>query len=519
MASAVAKIRVADYFRWRLIDSWAKRRFPGNLVALTDVYKLLSVPSLLQRRLKGSIERNVEAENIKTCEPKIRLYEDLAPETLRLALLDEFRERLFGAACKYAGSTTALARLMKVSDSTIRRYRGGDGAISYLFLRRLCDFLEAQTGCKYLDDVKKHVSGFRLANGRLLVVKIKEGEEFNFDSADGARVVAAFLGDGCLQSNMASYINLDATLRKKVDESIRRVVGDIPVKTYSYKEARYPQALAIILEKIGLPPGPKVYTNPSVPSWIKKSNDINVSRIFLRQFFSDEADVSERKGTINLPQSIDITALPLEVKKKLKARKLEGKNYERYAPRRLLDVKEMLWTKFGIRASGPYPVRHYRATRKGLQGERLKWRLGISGKADLEKFEREIGFDINYKQNALRNCIGKIKIYQSKKGFGLLSALLAAAEIEDTNGEITKDMISEKMKHREGTSQKWLERLVKRGLIVKVGSGKGKSKSFSRSPTRYRLTDKGRLLVKKFQNFGVPPRLGLGAVTESRLRA
>lgn len=462
-----------------------------------------------QKSLKNPYRAGNGAENIRACKSKIRLYEDLAPDILRLTLLNEFRQRLFKIACQAAGSMAALARLMKVSQSTICRYRDGDRTIPYPFLQRLSDFLEAQTSCKYQNDIKKHVNGFKLGTkGTSPIVKIKEGlDEFNFKNVDGARIVAAILGDGYLGDMVVSYINLNTTLRAKVDESIRKIVGDIQVKTYRCKEARYSQTLAIILEKVGLPPGPKVYTNPSVPSWIKESNDINIPRIFLRQFFSDEGDVSKKKGTINLPQSIDITVLPLDIKKKLKTGKLGEENYERYAPRRLLDVKEMLWTRFDIIANGPCPVKYYKATRKGLEGERLKWRLGISGKVDLEKFEREIGFDIEYKQNALRNYISRIKIYQAKSGFGLLNAFLAAAKIENANGEITSAVVSEEMKHCVDTSQKWLRQLIKQELIVKVGGGENRGRILGRSPVRYKLTDKGLSLCQWFQNSVMFPKL------------
>lgn len=469
----------------------------GPLNTLYIFFGALSPP----KRLKKSDQAENEAETINTCGPQIRLYENLTSEELRLTLQNSFRQRLFKTACEFAGSVNTLARLMKVSDSTIRGYRDGDRTIPYPFLQQLSDFLEAQISYKCLDDIKKHVNGFKLsAKGNSAVtIRIKEGvEEFDFENADGARIVAAILGDGYLGNNVASYINPDTTLRTRVNESIQKVVGNVPVsKIYRGKEMRYPQTLAIILKKVGLPPGPKVYTDPSVPTWIKKSNDANVPRIFLRQFFNDEADVSESKGTINLPQSVDITTLPGAVKEKLKA-KIRGKGYEQYAPRRLLDVKEMLWTKFGIKAGGPYPVIYYRATRKGLEGERLKWRLSISGKADLEKFKREIGFDIGYKQNALQSYINRIKIYQAKSGFGLSDALKVAAKIESAQGEITSLTLAKEMKHCVGASQKWLRRLVEQGLIVKIGGGEGKGQALGRNPVRYELTDKGLLVVQNF---------------------
>ena len=471
---------------------------------LNSLYITFGDPSPSKLLKKSDQEKN-GADNIRNYKSKIRLCEDLAPEVLRVMLSNEFRQRLFEIACQSAGSMAALARLMEVPQSTILKYRNGNRTIPYLFLQRLSVFLRDQSNCKYQNEIKKHVSGFKLGTkgNSAVTIKIKEGtEELDFENADGARIIAAILGDGYLGDNVASYINPDTTLQTKVNESIQKVVGNIPVnKIYRGKEVRYPQALAMILKKVGLPLGPKVYTNPSVPSWIKKSNDINIPRIFLRQFFSDESDANEKKGMINLPQSIDITTLPSDIKKKLKAGKLDEENYERYAPLRLLDVGWMLWTRFGIRTNGPYPVKYYKAVRKGLEGERLKWVLSISGKVDLDKFEREIGFDIEYKQNALRNYISRIKIYQAKSGFGFLGALKAAGKVESVQGEITSSAIAKEMKHCTGASQKWLRRLVERELIVKIGGGESKGRALGRAPVRYKLTDKGLSLSQNFATY------------------
>lgn len=425
---------------------------------------------------------------------RVELYRSFPPEMIRVTLSDRYRLRLIESACRLAGSISKLAELIDTSPSSVCRYRDGTRTTPCLFLRRLSEFFENRIRCKCWGEIRNHVNSFKLGTkGSSSLIKIRAGKEiFDFENIDGARITAAILGDGHLGERVASYINPEATLRRKVDESIQRVIGDAPIRIYRNKEARYPQALAMILRKIGLRPGPKVFTNPEVPDWVKEVDDVNIPRVFLRQFFSDEANVSEEKCTISLSQSVDITALSPEIKNKLIAKRLHKIDYIRFAPRRLSDIIEMLRERFNIEANGPYPVAYYRATKKCLKGERLKWRLSFSGKAYLEKFEREIGFDLDYKQEALRNCIRKIKIYQAKNGLGLSGALRAAAKVESTQNKITSSLLAKEMRHGRRTSQKWLRKLAESGLVEEVSGGERKNKSLGRSPIIYKLTNRAK---------------------------
>jgi hypothetical protein len=52
-SSEITSAAVADYFRCPPVTTGLKRHFLGNLSAFTVAYRLLSAPSLPQRRLRG----------------------------------------------------------------------------------------------------------------------------------------------------------------------------------------------------------------------------------------------------------------------------------------------------------------------------------------------------------------------------------------------------------------------------------------------------------------------------------
>lgn len=208
---------------------------------------------------------------------------------------------------------------------------------------------------------------------------------FNFNNKEGIRFISAILHDGGISSRLGvTYRNNNKRLRDAIIKCSKKIFG-------SFKEnevgtlIQFPTLIGIILKKVGLKEGKKVFTNPEVPKFIFESNKKNKA-LFLRQAFDDDGCVT--KGNVRciiICAHIDVTK-------------------EKRIPNLTKGIKKLL-DEFDIKISGPYLTKEYKIKDNRRQG----WSINIYGRKNLEIFQNKIGFDIKKKRDRLKNILESYK--------------------------------------------------------------------------------------------------------------
>jgi len=142
----------------------------------------------------------------------------------------------------------------------------------------------------------------------------------------------------------------------------------------------FPNILGKIILTLGLRPGRKTVTNPSIPRFIMSGT--KESKIgFLKQITDDEGSAQ-----INPPNSYSIRyEFAIEIPKD----KFDER--EKYIPNLPLDLYKLI-KEFGYSVTRIYGGRILRGKRKLRYT--ISWAFDIQRKTSLEKFAREINFRV-----------------------------------------------------------------------------------------------------------------------------
>jgi len=208
---------------------------------------------------------------------------------------------------------------------------------------------------------------------------------FEFDNKSGIRFISAILHDGGISKDLeTSYRNNNKALRRKVVQSAKDIFGEL--KYYENRSLiKFPKFIGVVLKRLGLKEGKKVFTNPKIPKFIFKSNLENKA-LFLRQAFDDESCVPKpNRKYITLGLHIDVTK-------------------QKRIPNLINGLKKLL-EEFGIVVTGPYLEREY----KIKNNLRQRWNINIYGRKYLEIFYNKIGFTIKKKRDRLKKILEAYK--------------------------------------------------------------------------------------------------------------
>lgn len=423
-------------------------------------------------------------------------------QELRVITTENFRKEIFEKAKTKAGSWNKLSKIIGMCDSSFQEFYSGKRSIPFTILKSVCKFVDNY-------NFEENITGFKIGNVFKVVRNKNKSSSLliNFETKDGARVVGAFLGDGSKISNSFRYTNKEVCLIKLLNKSVQDLIGKVETFEYTRKPSKslihyiaFPSTISAILGKIGIPKGNKIVSNPHIPPFLLNSDKREIVAMLVRQFANDEATSGHQ---IEFYQSSNVTNLTEKLRTKILSGKYkEVKNYEKHAPNVLKDVKFLLWKHWKIRCGGPYPTGKYRIyrDRRGNMRYVSKWKFTISGKEDLEKFEKEIGFDVKEKQIALRERIKEIKNYQAKKGTTLLKLLITAKRLGKYNLPLTSANLSRFLGLNYKTIDDYLLRLLRNGYLTRptkrkhLGIGKGTK------PFEYTLTDLSKKLIRKYKS-------------------
>lgn len=276
---------------------------------------------------------------------------------------------------------------------------------------------------------------------------------FNFKNKETARIIAGILGDGSISRNLlVDYHNQQKILIKLISESGKKVFGDIDEKIYLKKcgtyQLHWPKIIGIFLFHLGLYPGYKVITNQNIPPVIMSSNK-DIKKMFIRQFFNDEGNVRLKDRRLQVKQTIVCN----------KPKNIIKNNLNKYSPNVLKDIQKLL-SELSVQSK--ISLAAYRKTRDSVKTD---WELSIYGKENLEKFQKFINFDLNYKRTLLDKALKSYKFPSAPRNGKLVFALEKCKLVQKKHGFIRKDLLAKEAKRSLKVATYYLIELKKKGLI------------------------------------------------------
>lgn len=397
------------------------------------------------------------------------------PSTVYVYLENDFRDEIFRKAREKTGSWMNIARYLKVRDSNISGYRNGKFGISLGLCHRLSKLLGNR-----LSDFESRVTLI----GSHSKIGIKNPKfPFNFNTPAGARFVMAILCDGKFSQDLRpTYYNFDPTLRSEVMLAAREIFGDIRISELpKYGMLRFPKIVGYALLKVGINPGDKTRTDPTIPSFIKYG-DQNVCKSAVGQIIADEGSVDSKFKKVKISFCKDVTESSVLSKSNY------TQNWEIYSPNLLKDSITLL-KRLEIRASLPR-IGRIRITKGGRI--KIDWIISISG---YKNFFRLASVPIVHpkKQVAIMRYMDSLTRVGSNES--LNNALAALWRIKHEVPHFTTQELSTEMK----VSKRYCKSLFRK--LRALGYVKVIEKRSPVTPWKYSFTHRGEAMAKSQSYF------------------
>lgn len=313
---------------------------------------------------------------------------------------------------------------------------------------------------------------------------------FNFNGRDGGKFVAAVLGDGTFDRSFeVSYFNWCTLKLGEVISASRSIFGEVALIFRNKTRVTFPAIVGKLLYVLGLRPGRKTVTNPSIPQFIMNGNE-KCKIGFLKQISDDEGSAQ-----INPPNSYSIR---YEFALEIPYEKFYEK--EKYVPRLLIDLCRLV-KNLGFITTRIYGGRIYKGRKKPRFA--ISWAFDIQGKTSLERFAKDVGFRIDKKRQKLEWGLSRMKRDSyGQRAEGIV--LLKFYEAFKRYGHVTKHELSREIARTERNACEWLSKLNKRGLIEQIGGnsfiGQGYCNFKGKTPARYALSSNGLEVLEKYKH-------------------
>ena len=285
---------------------------------------------------------------------------------------------------------------------------------------------------------------------------------FDFSNTTGARFIAAIQGDGYFNKFLqCGYSNQDKKMIEKVLCSAKEIFGGLDYKIYFREDntfhLNFPKVVGLILGKTGLKPGYKYISNPAIPDFILNSEE-GIKTSYLRQFFSDEGNVRKKDRRIQVKQTV-LCNVDKETAKR---------GPEKFSPNVLLGCKILL-QDIGI--DSKISLGAYRKTPKG---NKTDWELSFYRIENLKKFQELVGFEQEYKNNALAGAIESYKFPSAARNGKIDFALKNCKIVQSGFGFIDKKKLATQSSRSLKTATYYLVELKKKGLVEIIEKPKRK---------------------------------------------
>lgn len=393
-----------------------------------------------------------------------------------LDMTDEFKEELLHEIRSKYKTLSDFTRSLNLpidkksrNNDLIHFFNGHKIKVSFLF-----KILKPFKRLNKINTIEKNISRLGLRRGHSEIFDPKL--PFNFKTEEGVRFISAILHDGGISKRIGvHYRNYNRKAVLEIAKCAMRVFGSFKATaTQELTGVYFPKIIGLILIEIGFKPGEKVHTDPFIPQFILNSNN-RLKGIFLRQAFDDDGSVGRRLITMSL--HLDVT----------------NKNKDT-VPRLLLDNIKLI-KNLGIMCHGPICTRRYVINEKGKNYDRVRWTLHITGKQNLIKFQKLVGFGLDYKKERLEREIKSYKMENPPLHNSVFyPALQMLPELEKSLGYFTISILSKRINRNYHDTKQLIWRMEKKELIKRIENVRG------RYAAKFTLTDKGVSFIK-----GIPP--------------
>ncbi|UCG95885.1 MAG: hypothetical protein JSV92_02450 [archaeon] len=286
----------------------------------------------------------------------------------------------------------------------------------------------------------------------------------NLHTPEGIRIRMHIRGDGGIDKNArVFYFNNERNL---LEEFIKDAISLFGKCRYSIVDDRKKVYLSktvsrIFTDNLGYRLGREIAHDIGIDKDI-----INAKRELkshaIRSYFDDEARF--HSNSIEVVRSKDMSYID---RNKLKKIISNPRKYYHFAPKVLLDLREML-KDFQIKTSLPYFYKgDLLVTVDPYNNLRLSvgWRFRITSEENIKKYQQEIGFNHNKKRKLIEDYLKNIKVHKSERNKAWELALIKCKELEKKEKPISIKNLSFVSERSEKQTRRWIKTLEKKNLI------------------------------------------------------
>ncbi len=395
---------------------------------------------------------------------------DLPKSKTYILLNKRYKKVLFDNLFKHFSNSNKAGKFLEIKGYNIKGWKNKDGYVPLEAMIKISAFLRKQ-GHKFSpDNIENKIVAYKYGEQGRPILNPKF--PINFESEEGAILVAALLCDGGINKNgYPLYNNSEHCMRKRVVDSINKLVGKIhtdPSKPNKNNCLFFPKILkSIVVSGLNMQIGDKVINNPQIPEIFLKTKKKEIIGAFLNQAFSDDgtAYISgvHKQGALAYGESTDISKYSKELRKAIKKERLTD-----YASNLVKGCKILL-EKLGIKVNGPYLKQEYTRKKGGIKRTIHSWSIQIQGRENIKKYQKLIGFSIERKNKRVREILSNYK--EVDYGTSFKDAWKNVLELERKNKKITPKTFMEKRKCTQEYARFLIKWLRKKGIIKRNGGG------------------------------------------------
>jgi len=362
---------------------------------------------------------------------KINLW-DLSDEKIKIKINKEIRNNLLSEALKIFNSDKKIATYFGISTERFHMLKIGKSSIPLTFIIKIIDKLSQKNKLLYRNMIESNLNEIKF--GKSSKSKPIQNPKFPIKfSIKLARVAGHIIGDGGMRRKSTDvtvyYANNNWQLVNQFENDILDIFGKINFKEYKHLNAKIvilPSIVGFILTQFL---GEQQNQTKHVPGIIFNL-DKEIQAVFLRSLYDDEGSVSIESNCILFKMT----------------------------SKKTVEDCQKLLRNFSIK---PGEIKFKDGTNTN---EKRIYYFYLSGRPDLEKFTKYIGFEHSHKLRKLDKLLSNYK----KEGFKQGETRERIFSQIQTNDGITVKELSKKLRIPPSAIRMHTRKMKNRGLIKAI---------------------------------------------------
>ncbi len=282
------------------------------------------------------------------------------------------------------------------------------------------------------------------------------------NTPSAVRVRMNIRGDGGItKSGYVFYSNTSKVLLNRFKKDFFQLIGKCKYNIHDNKINFSKTASRLFYDKLGYLTGTENQYDWGIDKDIMDANK-KIKGIAIGAYFDDEGRF--HSNSLEIVKSRDLSFVK---KDKLKKIIENPRKYPKYAPKFLLDLKEMI-ESFNVEVKNPYFYKGdllLTVDNQGYIRQMAGWRLRICGEENIRIFHEKMGFTHPKRKKIVENYLKNIKVHKAQKNKSWLLALEKCKELTN-NAEIIcfSNLLS--ISNRSNTQvRRWIYDLKNRGIL------------------------------------------------------